>query len=140
MIAMPAEGRELALVGRVIHGDGRGRQLGFPTANLQLSDGSQALAGLDWGVYAAQVHWQGRQRLQAVANWGRRPTFESAGEAILELHIIDFCEDIYGRELRVELSEFLRPEKAFASAEQLKEQIAEDIRRTQQHLSEIREE
>ncbi len=140
-MALPSvDGRALLLAGQVIRGDGRGRQIGFPTANVRVDDGSDGLVDRALGVYAASVCIEGDVAYAAVANWGRRPTFKSDGQAILELHIIDFFEDIYGRHLRVELTDFLRPEKAFASAEQLKEQIADDIRRTRQLMTKCREE
>ncbi len=113
--------------GRVRQGDRRGRQIGFPTANLNLGD----LLMPRLGVYAVHVglgagdgvRWHG-----GVANLGRRPTF--GGEAVrLEAHLFDFDGDLYGRLARVALVEFLRPEQKFAGMAELRSQIARDSER-----------
>lgn len=137
---MLVEGCLLSIRGHVVRGDGRGRRIGFPTANVQIDNASGLVADLELGVYAATVQVGASERYSAVANWGRRPTFVPDGKAILELHIIDFCEDIYGCSLQVVLIDFLRPEQAFSSAESLKEQIARDIGRVEQILKHTSEE
>ena len=120
-------GRAWEIEGRVEHGDARGRQLGFPTANLALGDylrpafGVYAVeAGIDLGASTA---WH-----PGVANLGRRPTVAGTVER-LEVHLFDFDEDLYGRHLRVRLIEFLRPEKKFDGLGALRAQIAEDSAR-----------
>ena len=110
---------------RVEHGDARGRSIGFPTANLHLGEyqspaaGVYAVrAGIDQGV---TTRWH-----DGVANFGRRPTFDGAGE-LLEVHLFDHSEDIYGRHLRVALVDFIRPERRFAGLDELKAQIVQDV-------------
>jgi len=111
--------------GRVEHGDARGRILGFPTANLRLGEyqhpavGVYAVrAGIDQG---ATTIWH-----DGVANFGRRPTFDKTDE-LLEVHLLDFDGDLYGRHLRVALTDYIRPERKFSGLDELKTQIAEDV-------------
>jgi len=115
-------GREWEIEGRVEHGDERGRTIGFPTANLDLDDYLRPAPG----VYAVRAAIEGSTVWhKAVANLGRRPTF--AGEDLrLEVHILDFAEDLYGKHLRVALVEHIRPERKFDGLESLKAQIARD--------------
>lgn len=123
-------GRNFALSARVVRGDQRGRQLGFPTANLQLPVGKVVPA---FGVYACWVERAG-QRHAAVANLGVRPTVISQGEAVLEVHLLDFDGDLYGEHLHVELTHFLRPEQRFSGLDELKAQIERDRDRARQRL------
>lgn len=115
-------GRDYYLKGVVQKGDQRGRQLGFPTANIAIS--SEVMPRT--GVYTSVCNVGGVD-YQAVSNLGRRPTFHDEKAFFLETHIFDFSEDIYGQEVRVSLKDFLRPEKKFSSVDELKEQIAKDI-------------
>lgn len=118
---MTVEGAMLR--GRVTHGDGRGRQFGFPTANVELDP--DALASLQPGVYAALVRWDGQPACGAVVNVGTRPTF--AGSALLmEVHVLEFAGDLYGRQVKVELLRCLRPEQRFPSVAALVAQIRSD--------------
>jgi riboflavin kinase / FMN adenylyltransferase len=126
-------GRAWEIEGRVEHGDERGRQLGFPTANIALGDylrpafGVYAVeAGIDLGA-ATQWH-------SGVANLGRRPTVAGQIER-LEVHLFDFDADLYGRHLRVRLIEFLRPEKKFDGLDALRAQIAQDSARAREILA-----
>jgi riboflavin kinase/FMN adenylyltransferase len=114
-------GRPHFLRGRVGHGAQRGREIGFPTANLSLSGG---LVPLD-GVYAVRVDGLGPSR-SGVANIGTKPTF-GGGERGLEVHIFDFDGDLYRRRLRVGFVERLRGELRFASAAALAQQIRRDV-------------
>jgi riboflavin kinase/FMN adenylyltransferase len=122
---------------RVEPGDRRGRQLGFPTANITLGEylrpatGVYAVrAGLDRpGAHGHETVWHG-----AVANLGVRPTFGGDG-LVFEVNIFDFAEDIYGQHLRVALVEHLRPEKKFDGIAQLKAQIAHDSARARALLA-----
>ncbi|MCC7168545.1 MAG: bifunctional riboflavin kinase/FAD synthetase [Rhodospirillales bacterium] len=120
--------------GRVEGGDRRGRQLGFPTANIRLGEflhpspgGYVVRAGIDKG--GATVWHDG------VANFGRRPTFDKK-DLILEVHLFDFAGDLYGKHLRVQLIEFLRPEEKFESLDALKAAIVEDCARAKRILAE----
>jgi riboflavin kinase/FMN adenylyltransferase len=108
--------------GTVVAGEGRGRQLGFPTANLQLSAHCALPAS---GVYAGYV-WCADQRYAAVANIGRRPTF-GAGEQAVEVHLLDYQGDLYGQEVGFQFVERLRAEHRFRDAAALVAQIEKDI-------------
>lgn len=112
-------GRPFSIIGTVKRGDQRGRQLGIPTANLDPHN--EALPPN--GVYIVRV--QGRQT--GVANIGVRPTF-ATGERGLEVHILDFTGDLYGQDLELEFVKKLRDERKFDNVEDLKAQIAADIR------------
>lgn len=115
-------GRPFALQGRVGRGHGRGRELGFPTANLDLPRG-QIVPGN--GVYAARAVVDG-DALPAAVNVGVRPTFDN-GERLVEVHVLDFGGDLYGAELSVQFVEWLRDELRFESAEELVSQIEKDV-------------
>jgi riboflavin kinase/FMN adenylyltransferase len=99
--------------GEVVHGDKRGRELGFPTANLRLD----AACGLRHGVYAVRVAHNGRH-YDAVANFGRRPMFDT-GAVLLEVFLFDFSGDLYGQTIDVAFIAWLRDEKVFASIDDL---------------------
>lgn len=113
-------GRPWSIEGVVVHGDKRGRLLGFATANLILDD-DRVLAQ---GVYAVRAIVDG-VAYDAVACYGTRPQFDD-GAPRLEVHILDFDEDIYGASLVVEFVGFQRPEERFSSVELLKQQMALD--------------
>lgn len=120
-------GRQYAVRGTVIAGEGRGRQLGFPTANVALSHEEQLLPGR--GVYAVTTTIAG-ETFAGMANIGVRPTFELDGNTeIFEIHIHDFAQDIYGEAIHVAFHERLRDEQKFESLENLKNQL--DIDRKQ---------
>ncbi|MEX2393849.1 MAG: bifunctional riboflavin kinase/FAD synthetase [Actinomycetota bacterium] len=118
-------GRPFRLWGRVVEGDKRGRDLGFPTANMEPHPRA-CLPGL--GVYAGWWLWDGR-RLPAAINVGVRPTFMSGAPPICEVYVLDFDSDLYGAEGEVEFMAFLRPEAKFESADALIEQMLEDVAR-----------
>ncbi|MFL7905556.1 bifunctional riboflavin kinase/FAD synthetase [Azospirillum argentinense] len=110
--------------GRVEHGDHKGRTIGFPTANVELADYLRPA----FGVYAVRTgvdQGAGTVWRNGVANLGRRPTVGGTVER-LETHILDFDGDLYGQHLRVQLIEFLRPERKFGSFNELKDQIVQD--------------
>lgn len=132
-------GRRYRLAGRVVGGDGRGRQLGFPTANVDLqrraavaAEGAQCapLAG----VYAVEVYGLDAQPLPGVANIGVRPTV-GGKRCLLEVHLFDFNRDIYGRHVQVEFRARLRDEQRFESIEQLCRQITQDVTRARACLA-----
>ncbi len=108
--------------GEVIHGDKRGRELGFPTANLSLD----AACGLRHGVYAVRVAHGGR-RYDGVANFGRRPMFDS-GAVLLEVFLFDFSGDLYGQSIDVAFIAWIREEKVFGSIDELVRGMNEDAR------------
>ncbi|MGI6143113.1 MAG: bifunctional riboflavin kinase/FAD synthetase [bacterium] len=114
-------GRYLAVEGIVVHGDKRGRNLGFPTANLQVP---RKLA-LARGVYLVKC-WFDNRTFYGVANVGMAPTF-SREEVRLEIFLFDFSGEIYGKKLSVDFLDYLRPERQFRTLEELKEQINADI-------------
>jgi riboflavin kinase / FMN adenylyltransferase len=120
-------GRSWEIDGRVALGDQRGRTIGFPTANLGLGDYLRPA----FGVYAVRVLGDGEDdplegaTIDGVANIGLRPTVGGLVPR-LEAHLFDIDRDLYGRHLRVALVDFIRPERKFASFDELKAQIAAD--------------
>jgi len=120
--------------GEVIKGDGRGRQIGFPTANVQLRE-FQLIPRT--GVYAGRVQLSSNERFDAVINVGYRPTFKASGgteDPLVEAHLFDFDRDIYGDKCTVEFVEYLRTEKKFDGIDALKEQINSDAAKSRQVL------
>jgi riboflavin kinase / FMN adenylyltransferase len=117
-------GRPYSLSGTVVKGQQLGRKIGFPTANLQVD----ALKFLPhYGVYAVNTSID-NSIISGVMNLGCRPTVDGQKVAV-EIHLFDWKEDIYGRELQVNLKQFIRPEQKFASLDALKAQIAIDCDR-----------
>jgi len=114
-------GRAWSIRGTVVHGDARGRTIGFPTANIALGRHLEPARG----VYAVTSRIDG-QTVRGVANVGRRPTVAEGAISRLEAHLFDFAGDLYGRELDVSLHGFLRAERRFAGIDELREQIAVD--------------
>jgi riboflavin kinase/FMN adenylyltransferase len=126
-------GRPFEIEGVIAEGDRRGRTIGFPTANLRLGDYVRPAKGV-YAVRAAiddggDAFWH-----DGVANIGRRPTF-GGGEMLLEAHLFDFADAIYGRTLRVQLLDYLRPEQRFDGIEALKAQIHEDCMLARRRLA-----
>lgn len=115
-------GRNFTYVSTVVHGDRRGRKLGFPTANLEIEDHRAMLPN---GVYIVQVK-VGKNFFKGIANVGDNPTFKVAKRR-LEVFIDNFNSDIYGEEISVSFIEKIRDEKVFASVEELKNQLREDL-------------
>lgn len=116
-------GRPYRLCGRVVHGDKRGRTIGFPTANIGLHRQRSPLSG----VYAVVVHGVASRPWPGVANIGVRPTFGGGARPLLEVHLLDFSGDIYGRHAEVEPRLKLRDEQRFDSLEALTQQIDRDV-------------
>jgi riboflavin kinase/FMN adenylyltransferase len=110
--------------GRVEHGDARGRTIGFPTANFALGEYQRPATGV-YAVRAGVDHGGATVWHNGVANFGRRPTFDKTDE-VLEVHLLDTSQDLYGKHLRVALVEFLRPELKFSGLAALKAQIEAD--------------
>ncbi|EKU71646.1 bifunctional riboflavin kinase/FAD synthetase [Selenomonas sp. F0473] len=111
-------GYPFSIMGIVVHGKARGRQLGFPTANIELHQENEILSN---GVYAVTVQ-QGTVRYGGVANIGNNPTFEDCKRR-LEVHIFDFFKDIYGENLTVSFYARIRKERRFSSIDSLIAQI-----------------
>lgn len=115
-------GRPYSIAGRVVHGDKIGRQLGYPTLNIQLKHRRPPLSG----VFAVAVEGLQGEMLAGVANVGTRPTATDAGRARLEVHLLDWSGDCYGAHPRIHFLLKLREEMKFASLDHLKAQIARD--------------
>jgi riboflavin kinase/FMN adenylyltransferase len=114
-------GRPYSIRGAVVHGDARGRTIGFPTANIQLGQHLEPARG----VYAITARLPDGAVAKGVANIGQRPTVGGT-ESRVEAHLFDFAGDLYGAEVSVALHSFLRAEKKFESFGALKEQILRD--------------
>lgn len=114
-------GHNHKICGKIIKGNQMGSKLGFPTANIELDD----LQRPAYGVYRVNAYIDGLT-YQAIANIGNRPTLDGNKE-FLEIHILDYNKDIYGKNVEVELLEFIRPEQKFGSINALKKQIQEDV-------------
>jgi riboflavin kinase / FMN adenylyltransferase len=122
-------GRPYSVRGLVVHGDKRGRALGFPTINLALP--KERLLPRD-GIYAMWAE-MGEGRFKAAASLGVRPTF-GGGERVLEAYLLDFSGELYGEEVEVAFVKRLRDEIAFASPAELSAQIARDVEATKRAL------
>ena len=121
-------GRDYPIIGKVVEGAKRGQTLGFPTANLEISDELYPKTG----VYAVEVVWH-QQRLNGLANIGSNPTFSAQTGTreerfSLEVHILNFNREIYGKEIEVRFKKRIRDEVRFESPSLLVEQIKKDIR------------
>ena len=115
-------GREFTYVSEVVHGDKRGRKLGFPTANLEIFDSNAMLPN---GVYIVRVKVR-EKFFNGIANIGDNPTFKIAKRR-LEVFINNFSGDIYGEKISVSFLEKIRDEKIFSSIDELKKQLHEDL-------------
>lgn len=128
-------GRPFEIEGRVRHGQARGRTIGFPTANIAM--GRYLTPAL--GVYAVKAAIEAADGDMAwhkgVANLGRRPTFDGEG-VVLEVFLFDFSGDLYGKRMRVQLIDYLRPEMKFDGIERLKAQIGDDSAKARRVLAE----
>ncbi len=124
-------GRGYSVSGQVVHGDGRGKHINLPTANLSAPSEKVIPAR---GIYATWV-WIGSERFRGATNIGTNPTFTPQKQTeSIETHLLDFDRSLYGQELKVEFIDRLREEIKFTSVEQLLEQIQLDIQKTRQIL------
>jgi riboflavin kinase/FMN adenylyltransferase len=124
-------GSYYALSGPVMHGDGRGRQLNIPTANIDYPQDKVIPAN---GIYACWA-WLGQEKYQAAVNIGTNPTFTPDKQTPnVEAHLLDFDRELYGQELKLEFVKYLREELRFDSVGGLLEQIQEDIAKTREIL------
>jgi riboflavin kinase/FMN adenylyltransferase len=117
-------GRSYSISGRVVRGDGLGRKLGFPTANVQMKHNRPPLTG----IFAVRLHGAASEPLPAVASLGVRPTVKQQGAPVLEAHALDFSGDLYRRHVRVEFLHRLRDEEKYADLATLTRQIARDAK------------
>ena len=127
-------GRDFEIEGRVIHGEQRGKSIGFPTANIALGGYLRPTLG----IYAVRVMIEGKDGtgetwLDGAANIGVRPTF-GGDSVVFEVFLFDFDDDLYGKRLRVRLVDFLRPQKKFDDIDDLKAQIAQDCEKAKDAL------
>ena len=115
-------GRPYAITGRVLHGRKFGREIGFPTLNLRLAHRRPAARG----IFAVKVHGLGDRVRPGVASIGLRPTVDDSGRWLLEVHLFDFAQQVYGRLVRVELVHKLRDETRYESVDALASAIRRD--------------
>ena len=119
------------ILGEVIEGDKRGRKIGFPTANILLNN----LIKPDFGVYAVKIDYN-NDTYDGIANFGVRPTFDKTkSQPILEVHLFNFSDNLYGKEIIISFVDFIRKEKKFNGLESLKSQIQLDINKAKDLLS-----
>lgn len=124
-------GRPYAIAGRVVSGERIGRQLGFPTANVQLKRKRLPLAG----IFAVSVAGLGARPLPGAASLGVRPTLAAGLKPVLEVHLLDFDRVIYGAHVAVNFLRKLREELKFDGLEALREQIARDVEQTRSYFA-----
>lgn len=124
-------GRPYSISGRVVHGDGFGRKLGCPTANVLMKHNRPPLAG----IFAVRVHGLDGHALPGVASLGVRPTVARDARPCLEVNLFDFSLDIYGRHLKVEFLHKFRDEEKYADVETLKRQIALDVENAKRYFA-----
>lgn len=127
--ARPLLGRDYLVMGKVIHGDGRGKKIGVPTANIETKP-EKLLP--PHGIYATRIHI-GDETRPAAVSIGVRPTFyDRVVPATIEAHILDWSQDIYGKTISLEFVELLRDEIQYSGAAALTKQINKDIQRTRE--------
>jgi len=112
-----------SLEGKVIEGNKLGREIGFPTANIEINDQNKVIPRE--GIYATSVYL-GNTKYPGMAYIGKRPTVSSNGEQRIEVHILNFSNEIYGEIIRLEFVKFLREGKTFGSLTELREQLIRD--------------
>ncbi len=122
-------GRNYQMTGHVIHGDHLGRELGFPTANIALGRFVSPL----WGIYIAQIYGLTETPLPAAVSVGKRPAVGGT-KMLVEAHILDFNQQIYGKRLQVEFLQKIRDEQNFDSLDKLVEQIRQDVAKTTKYF------
>ncbi|MEM6736125.1 MAG: bifunctional riboflavin kinase/FAD synthetase [Bacteroidota bacterium] len=124
-------GRDYSIEGKVVHGEKKGRSIGFPTANVQVKEAFKLLPRD--GVYAVRVRWSIYEYL-GMLNIGFRPTLDGSQRSI-EVHLFNFEKELYGELLTIEFIEFIREERKFDSLNQLRKQLNEDKQKTLEILS-----
>lgn len=130
-------GRPFTMGGRVVDGLKLGKKLGFPTANIQLKDHHPLLNG----IFVVEASWRNgsgfTQRARGVASLGVRPTVLEYAQPVLEVHLFDFDEDIYGQRLRIEFLQKLRDEEKFPDMETLVKQMEQDVVHAKAYFSQM---
>ena len=121
-------GRPYSVSGKVVEGRKLGRTIGFPTANVSTGDAQLPPDG----VWAVTVRIPAHGEIRGVANLGLRPTVDGT-HRVLEVHLFDFSNDLYGKEIEVEFRRYIRPEMKFGGIEELREQIARDVRNAREN-------
>lgn len=116
-------GRPYSISGRVVRGDGIGRTLGFPTANVQMKHNRAPLQG----IFAVEVEGAAQHTLRGAASLGVRPTVTTQGRMTLEVYLFDFKEEIYGKHIRVNFLRKIRDEEKYVDLDTLKKQISADV-------------
>ena len=119
-------GRPYSISGHVLYGKQLGRQLGFPTLNLAVSTLRPSHQPVTAGIFVAQVHGLAKEPLPAVASLGVRPSVESSGQVLLETHVFDFNQSVYGKLVCVELLERLHEERKYPDLKTLQAAIQHD--------------
>ena len=125
-------GRPYSISGRVVHGDKLGREIGFPTANVQMKHNRPPLNG----IFVVRVSGEHLPLQHGAASLGVRPTVHANGRAVLEIHLLDFAQEIYGQHLRVEFLHKLRDEEKYPDLKSLTRQIALDVENTRKWFNE----
>jgi riboflavin kinase / FMN adenylyltransferase len=125
-------GRPYSISGRVVHGDKLGREIGFPTANVQMKHNRPPLSG----IFVVRVTGDHILPLHGAASLGVRPTVHANGRAVLEVHLLDFVQEIYGQHLCVEFLHKLRDEEKYPDLKSLTQQIALDVEHTRKWFKE----
>lgn len=125
-------GRPYSISGRVVHGDKLGREIGFPTANVQMKHNRPPLSG----IFVVRVTGEHIPAAHGAASLGVRPTVHANGRAVLEIHLLDFAQEIYGQHLRVEFLHKLRNEEKYPDLKSLTQQIALDVANTRKWFKE----
>jgi len=125
-------GRPYSISGRVVHGDKLGREIGFPTANVQMKHNRPPLTG----IFVVRVTGDHIPPLHGAASLGVRPTVHVNGRAVLEIHLLDFAQEIYGQHLRVEFLHKLRNEEKYPDLTSLIQQISLDVEHTRKWFNE----
>jgi riboflavin kinase/FMN adenylyltransferase len=115
-------GRNYSVCGRVVHGEKLGRKIGFPTANIQMQRKNTPIQG----VFAVSMTGIGEQPIFGVANVGTKPTVNGGAKVLLETHLFNFDQDIYGKYVEVHFKHKIRSEMRFQSVDDLKRQIQLD--------------
>jgi riboflavin kinase/FMN adenylyltransferase len=123
-------GRAYSISGRVVRGDGLGRKLGFPTANVQMKHNRPPLSG----IFAVRLHGGATAPLRGVASLGVRPTVKQQGTPVLEVHALDFEGDLYRRHVRVEFLSKFRDEEKYADLATLTRKIALDVENARRYF------
>jgi riboflavin kinase / FMN adenylyltransferase len=126
-------GRPYSISGRVVEGDKLGRQLGCPTANIQMKHNRPPLTG----IFAVRVRGIGTGVLPGVASLGVRPTVKADGRAVLEVHVFDFSGVLYREHLRVDFLHKIRDEEKFADLDALRAQIGRDCEAARSYLRQV---